>query len=194
MYFPDYKETGQVYHIIPIQDVSRAMEQGISFDDKASYLNRYVKFHEFMDQYRPGWLPSWVVRRKAIFATMNYRSSPSFHSHSAILAISVDPKLCWVANESRANQLYEPFILQDTKNLGNAKHYLETKGVQSIKEYWETSLSFEENLLKRRDLTENYDAEVLIMDRIPPESIEIRYIVSDHRLLTPAQWKDIFCI
>ncbi|GAB6086420.1 hypothetical protein [Alkaliphilus crotonatoxidans] len=194
MYFPDFEETGRVYHIIPIQDLNKTITCGISFDDKISYQNQYFDFHNWIDQHKPHWLPKWVIRKKAIFATMNYHSSPSFHSHSAVLAIRVNPKRCWIANESRANQLYEPFILRHTQGLEGANQYLKTKGAEMIKEYWETSLSFEDNLKKRRDLTEKYDAEVLVMESIPPEDIEIRYIISDHRLLTPAQWKRIFCM
>lgn len=193
MFFDDYSKTGRVYHIAPINDLKQILSEGIKYDDKVTYKNKYYEFHSFIDSVKPKYIPSWIERKKAIFATMNYRKDPNFYSHTVVMALAIDPSKCWIANESRANEIYEPFILQDIKELIGVKEYINTKGKDTIEEYWKTSLSFEENLNKRIDLKEGYDAEVLIFHPIEPKDIEILYIVSDHRLMKFNEWKKVFC-
>ncbi|SDJ98117.1 hypothetical protein [Natronincola ferrireducens] len=193
MFFQDYQNTGWIYHIIHITNLKKTLTEGIHYNDKISYENHYEKFHDFIDSLKTKNIPPWVIRKKAIFATINYRDNPCFHSHTAVLALKADKSKCWVANENRANQIYEPFILKEMEEFKGAKDYLNTKGRNLIKEYWETSLSFEDNIKERRDLVKGYDAEVMIFDSIPPEDIQLLYLTSDHRTLTVKEWKKIFC-
>lgn len=193
MFFDDYLKTGKVYHIAPINDLGKILSDGIKYNDKVTYEDKYCDFHCFIDSLKPSHIPSWVKRKEAIFATMNYRKDPNFYSHTVVMALKVDPSRCWIANESRANQIYEPFILQKVDSLRAAKKYIDEQGKDIIGEYWSTSLSFEENLNKRMDLKEGYDAEVLIFHPIKPEDIEILYIVSDHRVMEFSEWKKVFC-
>lgn len=193
LFFKDYTETQRVYHIAPVNDLKKLLAKGLSFDDKASYHTKYCGFHGFINKYRTANIPAWVDRSRAIFASMNYRSRPAFHSHTVLLAVRLQADKCWVANENKANQVYEPFVLRELKEFRAARRYLEGEGSRLLREYWETSLSFEENLIERRDFNKGYDAEVLILHPIPPEDIEVLYIVSDHRILKPHQWKQIFC-
>lgn len=193
MFFEDYFKTGKVYHIAPINDLGKILSDGIKYNDKITYEHKYYNFHRFIDSLKPESIPSWVKREEAIFATKNYRAEPNFCSHSVVTALKIDPYKCWVANENRANQIYEPFILQEVDSLKGAGEYMKTEGQKLIKEYWETSLSFKENLDKRRDLKEGYDAEVLIFHNVKPKDIEILYIVSDHRIMKFDEWKKTFC-
>jgi len=193
MFFEDYLETGKVYHIAAINDLKQILLQGIKYDDKITYEDKYCDFHCFIDSLKPAHIPSWVKRKKSIFATMNYRIDPNFHSHTAVMALKIDPSKCWIANESRANQIYEPFVLQEVEALKRAKEYVNGEGKVIIEEYWETSLSFEDNLNRRMDLKKGYDAEVLIHHQIEPKDIEILYIVSDHKVLKLNEWKEVFC-
>ena len=193
MFFDDYSKTGKVYHIIPINDLEKILSDGIKYNDKITYEYKYYNFHCFIDSLRPGYIPTWVKREKAIFATKNYRKEPNFCSHSVVTALKIDPYRCWIANENKANQIYEPFILQEVNLLEGVREYMETEGRKTIEEYWQTSLSFEENLRKRMDLKEGYDAEVLVFHDVRPEDIEILYIVSDHRAMEFNEWKKVFC-
>ena len=193
MFFQDYTKTNRIYHIAPINDLKKILAEGICFDDKISYHTKYYDFHEFINSQRTDSIPDWVDRGKAIFASMNYRSKPTFHSHTVVMSVKIQPSKCWTANENKANQIYEPFIMKDIDMFQEAGYYLENRGKNLLREYWKTSLSFEENLIQRRDLTKGYDAEVLILHSIPPEDIEVLYIVSDHRILKPHQWRQIFC-
>ncbi|KAB3530023.1 hypothetical protein [Alkaliphilus serpentinus] len=194
MFFCDFLETGVVYHIAPINDFKKILERGIGYKDKVSYKSKYIEFHNFLDSFRTSDIPDWVERQKAIFASMNFKKHPCFHAHSVILAVKVYPERCWIANENRGNQLYEPFILKDIKEFRSANHYLNTKGAAMALQYWKTSLSFQDNIKKRMDLVRGYDAEVMIFHPIPPEDIKPLFIVSDHRILTIDQWRRIFCI
>ncbi|MFW5647882.1 MAG: hypothetical protein ACOCG5_02220 [Candidatus Alkaliphilus sp. MAG34] len=193
MFFDDYFKTGKVYHIAPVNDLGKILSDGIKHDDKVTYEYKYYAFHCFIDSMKPAYIPSWVKRKDAIFATKNYRREPGFCSHSVVMALDVEPSKCWIANENRANQIYEPFILQGVDSLRDAGEYVKTQGRKLIEEYWETSLSFEENLRKRMDLKDGYDAEVLIFHDVRPEDIEILYIVSDHRVMKFDEWKKVFC-
>ncbi len=193
MFFDDYLKTGKVYHVAPINDLGKILSDGIKYNDKITYEYKYYNFHCFIDSLRPAYIPPWVKRKKAIFATKNYRKEPNFCSHSAVMALKIDPSKCWIANENRANQIYEPFILQEVDSLKGAREYMKTEGKKSIEEYWQTSLSFEENLKRRMDLKEGYDAEVLIFHNVEPKDIEILYIVSDHRIMEFGEWKKVFC-
>ena len=192
MFFDDYTKTGVVYHIATINDLKKIIEEGIKYDDKVTYKTKYCDFHQFLDEQRHKEIPPWVKRHRAIFASMNYKNTPPFHSHSVVLAIKIDEERCWIANENRANQLYEPFVLKEIPQFSSASDYFNHKGAKLIKDYWGSSLSFKENLQKRYDQIEGYDAEVLILHSIPPENIEILYIISDHRVLTLQEWEDIF--
>ena len=193
MFFDDYSKTGKIYHIAPINDLGRILSDGIKYNDKITYEYKYYNFHRFIDSLKPGYIPDWVKREEAIFATKNYRREPNFCSHSVVTAFKVDPFKCWVADENRANQIYEPFVLQGVNLLKGAGEYMKTEGKKMIEEYWQTSLSFEENLRKRMDLKEGYDAEVLVFHDVEPENIEILYIVSDHRVMEFDEWKKVFC-
>ncbi|QXM06507.1 hypothetical protein [Crassaminicella indica] len=194
MLFPDYNETRVIYHIIELTDLKKTLKAGINFDDKETYKTKYDGFHELIDEQKPHYIPSWVIRSRAIFASINYPKNHKFHSHSVVLSIKIDEEKCWVANENCANQIYEPYILQNVEDFQACKKYLDIKGKNLLKSYWETSLSFKENLKARVDLIEGYDAEVLIMHEIDPKDISIEYIISDHRMLKVDEWKRIFCL
>lgn len=192
--FSDYQKKGVIYHIISLTDLKKTLKEGITFDDKITYKTKYDGFHQFIDQKKPDWIPNWIIRSKTIFASMNYTKNHKFHSHSAILAIKINPKRCWIANENCANQIYEPYILQNIEGFQKCERYLNTKGRDLLTKYWETSLSFKDNLKVRMDQSDGYDAEVLVMHDIKPTDINVEYIVSDHRMLRVDEWKKIFCL
>ncbi len=194
MIFPDYEETRCVYHIISLIDLKKTLKDGIAYDDKITYHTKYDGFHEWIDRFKPSSIPHWVMRSKAIFASMNYSKDHSFHSHSAILAITINPERCWLANENCANQIYEPFVLQDIDEFSTCRNYLEKEGAELLRKYWDTSLSFKNNLEVRRDQQKNFDAEVLIFHPIEVKDIRITYIISDHRIMTIDDWKKRFCL
>ncbi|MBF8984360.1 hypothetical protein IZY60_12500 [Lutibacter sp. B2] len=194
MIFPDYEKTGVVYHVIHITDLKKTLQNGIKYDDKFTYKANYDGFHELIDKYRPLEIPNFVIRNKSIFASMNFPKKHAFHSHSAILAIKISNDQCWIANENYANQIYEPFELQNIEEFSKCKKYLDTKGIELLEKYWHTSLSFNENLKKRKDQEKGYDAEILITHTIPPEDIEVLFIISDHRMLSVKEWKKTFLV
>ncbi|EOD00474.1 hypothetical protein [Caldisalinibacter kiritimatiensis] len=193
MLFPDYTETKVVYHVAPINDLDNILKKGIRYDDKFTYESKYLNFHKYIDSYKPNTIPNWVIREKAIFASLNFDKNHQWHSHSVIMAINIDPSKCWVANENLANELYEPFILKDVQGFECAKKYIYNRGKKILHKYWTTSLSFIDNLKYRRDKEKGYDAEVLVFDYIPPEHINILAIVSDHKIMTMKEWKRFFC-
>lgn len=123
---------------------------------------------------------------------MNFKDDHTWHSHSALLSIKINEDLCWVCNENIANFLYEPLILKDIKGLEAAQKFLDRHGQSAAVDYWESSCSFKENLVKRKDKETGYDAEVLILQDIPPENIKVLYIASDHRFLKVREWKEFF--
>lgn len=192
MFFKDYNSTGLVYHIANINDLNKIFEEGIRYDHKSTYINQYLSFHKFFDSLKPDNIPKWVLRQKAIFASMNFEKNHYFHSHSIVLGLKVDISKCWIANENLANCLYEPLVLSKIEKFKYVKEYIETIGVKKGEEYWNTSLSFVENLSKRKDRIDDYDEEVLIFHSIKPEDIEPLYIVSDHKMLTMDEWKTMF--
>jgi len=193
MLFPDYNETKRIYHIVSIIDLERVIKEGIRYNDKKTYKSKYYYFHDFLDAHRTEKIPPWVVRKKAIFGSLNFEKDHKFHSHTALLGIKVDPDKCWIANEDLANHIYEPFILKDVVGFEECKKYLKDCGAKILKEYWDTSLSFNENLKYRLDKDKFYDAEVLILHDIKPQDIEIISIISDHNFLSVKEWKEHFC-
>lgn len=123
---------------------------------------------------------------------MNFKDGHLWHSHTAILEIKVDEKSCWVCNENIANFIYEPFILQQMEQFPEAKSFMALNGINKVGEYWDSSLSFEDNLSERRDRKRGYDAEVLVMHHIPPGNLRCVRIISDHQNMTYEQWKEFF--
>lgn len=190
--FKDYTETKRIYHVVTLTDLKKTMDNGIRFDDKNTYKNKYFDFHSFIDKNKPVNIPDWVVRSKAIFGSLNFKSEHLWHSHSAILGIKIDETRCWVCNENIANFLYEPLILKDIKSFEDASGFIERNGKRIAQDYWTSSCSFSQNLIERRDRKRGYDAELLVLHDIPPEDIEILYIVSDHKYMEVKAWRDFF--
>ena len=188
MFFKDYKDTGYIYHVAAITDLKEILESGIKYNDKETYESKYLDFHKYIDSYKTENIPKWVKREHAIYATMNYHKNHDFHSHSVVLGIKINPEKCWVASESLANKIYEPFILKEIDIFNCANDYLKKNGDNMCEEYWETSISFLENIKVRRDKNEKYDDEVLIFHDIKPEDIKPLYIVSDQEFTTVENW------
>lgn len=189
MIFADYSKTKLVYHVAPITDLDRIIKQGIRYDDKTTYKSKYLSFHQYIDQFKSSKIPKWVVREKAIFASLNFLNNHCWHSHSVLMGLRINPSKCWIANENLANTIYEPFILKNVKGFSEAEGYLRKKGEKILKKYWDTSLSFAGNLGVRMDLEEGYDGEVLIFHEILPKDIMLLSIVSDHKNMPIEKWK-----
>lgn len=183
-FFPDYDETGVVYHVACITDLDNILRNGIKYNDKSTYRSMYLDFHKFISSLKPDNIPNWIIREKAIFASLNYNRTHSWHSHTAIMSLKIDKNRCWIANENLANRIYEPFILRNVKSFEIANNYINNEGKKAIEEYWNTSLSFNENLIARRDKEKGYDAEVIIFHDIRPEDITVLRIISDHKIMT----------
>lgn len=192
MDFTDYAEQGYAYHVVNIIDLQKTLAEGIRYDDKTTYDSKYYDFHSYFDYYKPSAIPEWVERKNAIFASIRFKEGHKWHSHSAILRIKLLEGRCWICNENLANFIYEPFILQRMEGFEHAKEYMKANGRAFVEEYWSNSLGYKDNLNKRYDKKEGYDAEVLVMHPIPPEHIECLYIVSDHQMLSYKEWQEFF--
>jgi hypothetical protein len=192
MMFLDCAEQGYVYHVVNIIDLEKTLVEGIKYDDKTTYGSKYYDFHSYFDYYRPEDIPGWVERKKAIFASIYFKEGHKWHSHSAILRVKILKDRCWICNENLANFIYEPFILQNIEGFAHTQDYMKVNGRVLVREYWNNSLSYNDNLQKRYEKREGYDAEILIMHSIPPENIECLYIVSDHQIMSYTDWKDYF--
>ncbi len=183
MLFTDYSDTKRLYHIVCISDLKYIFEDGLRFSKRLSYKDKYQSFHEFMDIYRTENVPEWVVRKRALFASLNYKDNQIWHSHSAILSIKVDTDCCWVANENTANFLYEPFVLKTIHQFASLNDFLYNKGKEIAEDYWLNSMCLMDYLGKRKSVGDKYDAEVLIMKDIKPADINLIAIVTDHRII-----------
>ena len=188
----DCAEQGYAYHVVNIIDLKKTLVEGIKYDDKTTYDSKYYDFHSYFDYYKPANIPGWVERKKAVFASICFREGHKWHSHSAILRIEILKDRCWICNENLANFIYEPFILQNMEGFAHTLEYMKANGRVLVEEYWNNSLSYNDNLYKRYDRREGYDAEILIMHSIPPENIECLYIVSDHQMMSYKDWKEYF--
>ena len=190
MILTEYMEQGKLYHIVSIIDLKKALKEGIRYDDKNTYASKYTDFHAYFDHNKPKGIPDWVERKKAIFASFYFGKGHKWHSHSAILRIKIMKERCWVCNENQANSMYEPFILKDMEEFYRTKDFMRTKGEELVGEYWNNSLSYSDNISKRYDKREGYDAEVLVMHPIPPENIECLYIISEHKIMNYHEWEE----
>jgi hypothetical protein len=190
--FKDYTETKVVYHVVTITDLDNTLKHGIKFNDKNTYKSKYHEFHRFIDEKKPEYIPEWVVRSNAIFASMNFKPDHMWHSHSALLSIRIREELCWICNENIANFLYEPLMLQQVSGFDSAREFIRKNGSKIVEDYWKCSLSFKDNLLLRKDKMAGYDAEVLILHDILPKDIELLDIASDHRCMEVDKWKKFF--
>lgn len=188
----DCAEQGYAYHVVNIIDLEKTLVEGIKYDDKTTYDSKYYNFHSYIDYYKPKNIPEWVERKKAIFASICFKEGHKWHSHSAILRIKILKDRCWICNENLANFIYEPFILQNMEGFAHTLEYMKLNGRVLVGEYWDNSLSYNDNLNRRYDKREGYDAEILIMHSIPPENIECLYIVSDHQVMRYKDWKEYF--
>lgn len=191
--FNDYENTKTIYHIISLYDLKSTLLKGIHYDDKVTYNTKYNGFHSTIQKEKTKNIPKWLKRDKAIFASMNYNKNNNFYADSVVLSIKINPEKCWVANENLVNKVYAPFILKEIDGYKKAEHFMKTKGKKLLKEYWETSLSFLDNLNYRFDLKEDYNAEVLILHSVLPKDIKVEYIIAGHTKVKPEEWKEKFC-
>lgn len=187
--FEDYEKTKSVYHIVSLFDLRNTLRKGIYYDDKITYDTKYDGFHELIEIEKTENIPPWLNRRNAIFTSLNYSDNHCFHANTVILSVKINPKRCWVANEDLANQIYAPFVLSTIDIFSKSNNYVKGKGRELLKKYWETSLSFEENLKVRRDKDEDFNEEVLVLHNIPPEDIKIKYIFSNHTMMTVEEFE-----
>lgn len=192
MMLEDCSEQGYAYHVVNIIDLGKTLAEGIKYDDKPTYDSKYYDFHSYFDYYRPAAIPGWVERKKAIFASIGFKEGHKWHSHSAVLKIKIQNDRCWICNENLANFIYEPYILQNMEGFGDIREYMRVNGRAFVEEYWEHSLSYKNNLNIRYDKREGYDAELLIMHKVPPEDIECLYIISDHQIMSYKEWQEFF--
>jgi hypothetical protein len=190
--FKDYTETKLVYHVVTIGDLDNTLTYGIKFNDKNTYKSKYYEFHNFIDKMKPKYIPEWVVRSNAIFASMNFKPGHVWHSHSALLSIKIQEDFCWVCNENIANFLFEPLMLRKVSGFDSAQEFISKNGSKIVEDYWNCSLSFKDNLKLRKDKIAGYDAEVLILHDILPKDIELLDIASDHRCMEVNEWKKFF--
>lgn len=189
MFFKDYNDTKLIYHVSPITELKYIIENGLKLNQSSG---EYHEFNKYFDAFKPENIPEWVSREKAIYASMNYKKDHKWHSHSVILSVKIDENKCWVGNENLANILYEPFVLSRVPLFKNAKYLLASRGKEYAVNYWNHSLSFTDNLKKRLDKTEGYDAEVMIMHDIPPRDISIVKLISDNEILGLSEWDAVF--
>ena len=87
-----------------------------------------------------------------------------------------------MANENRANQLYEPFILKDVEGFHGAKNH-RRPGKASGTVLGKLAVLCRQSEAAK-DKEEGYDAEVMVFHEIRPEDIHYIAIVSDHRMMT----------
>ena len=190
MFFDDYTHTKVVYHITPLSKLKEILEKGIKLNE---YMNPdYCEFNRYFDRFKNDAIPKWVLREKAIYGSINFKSDHKWHSHSAILALKIDEQKCWIGNENLANILYEPYVLKDLNMFKSAEILIKTRGDEFPLNYWNNSLSFKQNLTARLDFTDNYDAEVLIMQDISPRDINVIKLISDHKLMDVKEWNTEF--
>lgn len=192
MIFEDMTEQGYVYHVVSITDLKKALEYGIDYGDKKTYTGKYLDFHSYFDRNRTDRIPDWVERKKAVFASLGFKEGHGWHSHTAILKLKIDKDRCWICNENTANFLFEPFVLQQMKHYKSAEDFVSKHGSRIAEAYWNTSLSYNDNIELREDKKEGYDAEVLILHPIPPENIQCLYILSDHQTMPYEEWQCFF--
>ncbi len=190
MLFPSYKETKVLYHVVDIIHLKSVLSNGIKINERNKYSDeKYDEFNKYLDKNKSEKIPPWVKREKAFFASLNFKKNTKWHSHSALLAIRIQEEKCWIANENLANEIYDPFVLQDIDKFNNAKKYMKKYGVKSALKYWEHSFSFREYFDLGIDKRENYDEEVMIFHDIYPQDLNCLMIVTDHNIYTPKQWQ-----
>lgn len=192
MIFPSYDKTKRVYHVVNLTELDYILKNGIKYNDKNSYESKYIEFHKFIDNYKSHSIPNWVIREKSIFASLNFEESHKWHSHSVILGLTININKCWYANENLANEIYEPFILKDVIGFECAENYLYNEGLEKLKKYWNTSMDLKKALDFERNKPKDYDGEILILHDINPTDIEVIAIISDHKIMSPSEWKKSF--
>lgn len=191
MFFPHYNETKVVYHVVNINQLKTILDQGIEIEKRKDFSDaKYLNFNKFLDENRPPKMPRWLRREKALFASLNFKNNMHWHSHSALLALSIQEERCWIANENLANEIYDPFILQHISDFDHAQDFMKEFGEIKAQNYWENSFPFQEYLKKNKNPIDNYDEEVMIFHDIQPQDIKCLMIVTDHHTFTPKEWQE----
>ncbi|RBP37247.1 hypothetical protein [Garciella nitratireducens] len=193
MLFPHYNKTKVVYHVVNINQLKNILEQGIQIQERKDFSDdKYLDFNQFLDKNKPAWIPKWISRKNALFASLNFKENMQWHSHSALLALKVQEERCWVANENLANEIYDPFILQYIDQFNSARDFMKNYGRQKALYYWNNSFPFQEYLKKGKTPMKNYDEEVMIFHNIVPENIKCLMVVTDHYIFTPQEWQKYY--
>ena len=106
--FPDYEDTGLVYHSTKIDNLVGVFSSGlIPGNDNSEYGTIYDSLY----RYRPDHVPNWVDPRKCVFCWMNMKRFRYRASGSVVLGIRMDPKIVqrtWIGIITFSNWIYGP--------------------------------------------------------------------------------------
>ncbi|MGF7033442.1 hypothetical protein J2T17_004390 [Paenibacillus mucilaginosus] len=161
------------YHITETHNLESIRNLGLIPD----FLNNYSVSEAslYMDQYKPEGIPSWVVRRQAVYAyprLTNYHIKDGSRENCILLAVSIpDPFQCWVGDQGYGGLcLFHDRDFEDREYAlqWRKKHIREIKRTH-IREYWRYSCSLQEFITTP---TYDYD-EILIFRPIAPELITV---------------------
>lgn len=183
--FPDFGETGLVYHGTGLENLMSIFEKGL-IPQFIGQRNGHETIYNALYRHRSKDIPAWVDPRKCIFGYMN-RSRQGVLSdivdgkvESAAIGIELTDDISertWTACVCFSNMVYCPEEAGYLDTPERSKYFKSIMEPVSCAAYWKTSMPFAENLKIRLDrlLTmQGYHELLICVKRIKPKILSLQ--------------------
>lgn len=175
--FPDFEETGLIYHYTRIENLPGIFQKGLI----PRYKNGddYQTIYEAHYRHRPDYIPDWVDPRRCIFGAMNRKRGPT-------IAIGIRAEKQIVERTWAALSIFSDFVYGpreagyfDTEELTEYYHRVVEPTCSGA--YWKLSMSFTQNLQLRLDrllMGQRYFELLICLERILPDLLSLQSLPS----------------
>ena len=171
--FPDFDETGLIYHYTRVENLASIFQKGLISRYKEG--DDYQTIYEAHYHHRPNHIPNWVDPRRCIFGYMNQKRGPT-----TAIGIKAEQQIVertWTALSIFSNWVYGPKEAGyfDTEELSEYYH----KVVEPVfcEAYWKLSMSFWKNLRIRHDrllYNQKYFELLICLEKIEPDLLSLQ--------------------
>ncbi|MBI1930842.1 hypothetical protein HYR99_42165 [Candidatus Poribacteria bacterium] len=183
--FPDFEDTALLYHGTAPDNLLSIFRHGLIPGYDPDPEEQHHTIYESHVRHRPAHIPNWVDPRYCIFGYLN-RSRQGGHSgiiegtviqaHLGIDAIPAITERTWVCCSQFSDWVYCPREAGYFDTDARTKYYRTVIEPVCSGAYWQTSLSFAENLAIRHDqlLRMQNSEELLICTDIAPTHLSLQ--------------------
>lgn len=182
--FPDYEETGLIYHGTPVRNLDGIFRDGLIPRRAEDPDDRHDTIYDALHGHRPDFIPKWVDARRCIFAYINRTKFKIDRVADgavtgAILGINAERHITertWVGITRFSDWLYCPEEAGYFDTPDREEYFRAVVEPVCASAYWRMSLPFDENLRLRHDhllYTQGHVELLVCVKRVDPDLLSL---------------------